>query len=245
LKLVLKERENRHVNLQKSCIMIEYQWKFFEVLEFWPAFINGMALTTQLSLILIVASIIGGVIVGSARYSKNKFFNWPATIFIEVFRNTPVFVQIIWFFFAFPILIGVQMQGFYAALLGIGLNMIAYSAEIFRAGIQSIERGQWEAGRSIGMNYFQSMRRIVLPQAVRRMIPAFANRAIELVKSTSIASTIAVGELLYQGHQLANTIYRPMETYTIVAVLFFVMIYPLAGLTYFLEKRLNVDVRSS
>jgi polar amino acid transport system permease protein len=225
--------------------MIEYNWQFGTVLEYWPAFLRGIGVTVQLSVIILIAAIVGGVIIGAARHSKNKFFNWPATVYIEIFRNIPIFVQIVWFFFAFPIIIGVQLDGFHAALFGIGLNTIAYSAEIFRAGIQSIERGQWEAGRAIGMPYLKIMWRVILPQAVRRMIPAFANRMIEIVKSTSIASTIAVGELLYQGQQLANTIYKPMEAYTIVAVVFFLLIYPLALLTYWLERKLDTDVRTN
>jgi polar amino acid transport system permease protein len=185
----------------------------------------------------------GGVVVGSARHSKKRIYNWPASIFIEVFRNTPVLVQVIWFYYAFPVLIDVQMPGFVAAMLGIGLNATAYSAEIFRAGIQSIERGQWEAARAIGMQYMAVMRRIILPQAIRRMVPAFANRTIETFKATSLASAIAVGELLFRGEELANTIYRPMEVYTIVAIVFFVLIYPLALLTYWLEWKLNSKSR--
>ena len=189
------------------------------------------------------AALVGGMLVGMARYSKAKVLNWPATLYIELFRNTPVFVQIIWFYYAFPVIIGVQMKGFVAALIGIGLNIMAYSAEIFRGGIQSIEKGQWEAGRAIGMGYFAVMRRVVLPQAIRRMIPPFANRAIEAVKATSLASTIAVAELMYEADQLANALYRPFEIYTAVAVLYFVATYPLAILSYWLERRLAIDDR--
>lgn len=218
---------------------MEYQWQFGQVFTYWPHFLQGVLVTLQLAICLIVIAIVGGVIVGSARHSKKRIYNWPASLFIEIFRNTPVLVQIVWFYFAFPVLINVQMPGFVAAVLGIGLNATAYSAEIFRAGIQSIERGQWEAARAIGMQYPAIMRRIILPQAVRRMIPAFANRIIEIVKATSLASAIAVGELVFRGEELANTIYRPMEIYTIVALIFFVLIYPLALLTYWLEWKLN------
>jgi polar amino acid transport system permease protein len=222
---------------------MEYQWQFGQVLIYWPNFLQGILVTLELAACLIVMATIGGIIVGSARHSRKRIYNWPASIFIEVFRNTPVLVQIIWFYFAFPVLIDVQMPGFVAAILGIGLNSTAYSAEIFRAGIQSIERGQWEAARAIGMQYMAIMRRIILPQAIRRMIPAFANRMIEIFKATSLASAIAVGELLFRGEELANTIYRPMEVYTIVAIVFFVLIYPLALLTYWLEWKLNSKSR--
>jgi polar amino acid transport system permease protein len=218
---------------------MEYQWQFGQVLIYWPNFLQGVLVTLQLAACLIVMAVVGGVIVGSARHSRKRIYNWPATVFIEIFRNTPVLVQIVWFYFAFPVLIDVQMPGFLAAVLGIGLNATAYSAEIFRAGIQSIERGQWEAARAIGMRYTMVMQRIVLPQAVRRMIPAFANRIIEIFKATSLASAIAVGELVFRGEELANTIYRPLEIYTLIAVMFFILIYPLALVTYWLEWKLN------
>lgn len=223
--------------------MIEFEWKFGIVLEYHFNLLRGLGVTFELSAIIMVGAVVGGMLIGMARYSKSKLLNWPATLYIEMFRNTPVFVQLIWFYYAFPVIIGVQMKGFAAALLGIGLNIIAYSAEIFRGGIQSIEKGQWEAGRAIGMGYFAVMRRVVMPQAIRRMVPPFANRAIEAVKATSLASTIAVAELLYEGDQLANALYRPFEIYTVVAVVYFVATYPLVILSYWIERRLAVDER--
>ena len=223
--------------------MIEFQWKFGIVFEYYRNFLRGLGATFELAAIIMVAALAGGMLVGMARYSKLRILNWPATLYVELFRNTPVFVQIIWFYYAFPVIIGLQMKGFVAALIGIGLNIMAYSAEIFRGGILSIEKGQWEAGKAIGMGYVAVMRRVVLPQAIRRMIPPFANRAIEAVKATSLASTIAVAELMYEADQLANALYRPFEIYTAVAVLYFVATYPLALLSYWLERRLAVDDR--
>jgi polar amino acid transport system permease protein len=220
---------------------MEFQWDFSVVFEYQGNLYRGLAMTFKLSIIIILASMVGGIVIGAGRYSKNKLFNWPATAYIELFRNTPVLVQIVWFYYAFPVLIGIQMEGFYAALIGIGLNMIAYSADIVRGGIQSIEKGQWEAGKSIGMDYFSVMRRVILPQALVRMIPPFTNRGIEAVKATSLASTIAVAELLYEGQVLANTVYRPFELYTAVAVLYFFATYPLVLFSYWLEAKLAVD----
>ncbi len=221
--------------------MDEFKWDFSVVFEYQWNLYRGLGVTFELSIVIILAAMVGGIVIGAGRYSKNKLFNWPATAFIEVFRNTPVLVQIVWFYYAFPVLIGIQMEGFYAALIGIGLNMIAYSADIVRGGIQSIEKGQWEAAKSIGMDYLSVMRRVILPQALRRMIPPFTNRIIEAVKATSLASTIAVGELLYEGQVLANTVYRPFELYTAVAVLYFFATYPLALFSYWLERRLSID----
>ena len=220
---------------------MDFKWDFTVVFEYKANLLRGLIVTFELSAIIIVAAMIGGIIIGAGRYSRNKLFNWPATAFIELFRNTPVLVQIVWFYYAFPVLIGIQMEGFYAALVAIGLNMIAYTADIVRGGIQSIEKGQWEAAKSIGMGYFNVMRRIVLPQALRRMIPPFTSRIVEAVKATSLASTIAVAELLYEGQVLANTVYRPFELYTAVAVLYFFATYPLVLFSYWLEKRLAID----
>ena len=221
--------------------MDEFRWDFSVVFEYQTNLYRGLGVTFELSIIIILAAMVGGIIIGAGRYSKNRLFNWPATAYIELFRNTPVLIQIVWFYYAFPVLIGIQMEGFYAALFGIGLNMIAYSADIVRGGIQSIEKGQWEAAKAIGMNYFSIMRRVILPQALRRMIPPFTSRTVEAVKATSLASTIAVAELLYEGQVLANTVYRPFELYTAIAVLYFFATYPLVLFSYWLERRLAID----
>ncbi len=221
--------------------MPEFEWRWHVLLPYYGNFVEGLIITAQLGAIIIAGALTFGVVIGAARYSKRRIFNWPATLYIEIFRNTPILVQIVWFFYAFPVLIGARFEPFMAAIFGIGLNITAYTAEIFRGGIQSLERGQWEAGRAIGMSYFQVMRRIILPQATRRMVPAFANRMIEAVKATSLASTIAVADLMWQGEQLANAIYRPFEVYSAVAIIYFLAIYPLVLGTYGLERWLRID----
>ena len=221
--------------------MPAFEWRWNVLNPYYGNFLEGLVITGQLSGIIIAGALFFGVILGAARYSKRRIFNWPATLYIEMFRNTPILVQIVWFFYAFPVLVGGQIEPFMAAVFGIGLNITAYSAEIFRGGIQSLDRGQWEAGRAIGMSYLQVMRRVILPQAIRRMVPAFANRMIEAVKATSLASTIAVADLMWQGEMLANAIYRPFEVYTAVAVIYFLAIYPLVLGTYGIERWLRID----
>jgi polar amino acid transport system permease protein len=221
--------------------MPAFEWRWNVLNPYYGNFLEGLVITGQLSGIIIAGALFFGVILGAARYSKRRIFNWPATLYIEMFRNTPILVQVVWFFYAFPVLVGGQIEPFMAAVFGIGLNITAYSAEIFRGGIQSLDRGQWEAGRAIGMSYFQVMRRVILPQAIRRMVPAFANRMIEAVKATSLASTIAVADLMWQGEMLANAIYRPFEVYTAVAVIYFLAIYPLVLGTYGIERWLRID----
>ena len=221
--------------------MPAFEWRWNVLNPYYGNFLEGLVITGQLSVIIIAGALFFGVILGAARYSKRRIINWPATLYIEMFRNTPILVQIVWFFYAFPVLVGGQIEPFMAAVFGIGLNITAYSAEIFRGGIQSLDRGQWEAGRAIGMSYLQVMRRVILPQAIRRMVPAFANRMIEAVKATSLASTIAVADLMWQGEMLANAIYRPFEVYTAVAIIYFLAIYPLVLGTYGIERWLRID----
>jgi polar amino acid transport system permease protein len=149
-----------------------------------------------------------------------------------------VLVQILWFYFALPIMLPIGISSFWAAALGISLNSAAYSAEIYRAGIQSIEPAQWEAARALGMSLSQGLRRIILPQAFRRILPALTNRGIEIFKMTTLASVVAYAELIHQGKLIASLNFNPLETYLVVAVVFFAFLYPLVLATYALERRL-------
>jgi len=217
----------------------EYNWDFISVLLNWKLLSIGLVNTIKLSVLCLAFGLFFGFFIGAARYSYKKVFNWPATVFVEVFRNTPALVQIMWFFFALPILLPFDIDGFTAAFLGLMLNTVAFSAEIFRGGIQSISPGQWEAGKALGMTYFQQMRRIILPQAVRRMIPAFTNRGVELTKMTSLASVIAYSELIHQAKTISAINFNPIETYTVVAIVYFFLIYPITLVVSRLEKHAN------
>jgi polar amino acid transport system permease protein len=130
-----------------------------------------------------------------------------------------------------------EINAFTAAALGLSLNTTAFCSEIYRAGIQSIDKGQWEAAKALGMDYSRQMRRIILPQAIRRMVPAFMNRAVELMKMTSLASVIAYGELMHQAKTISTIEFNPIEMYTAVALIFFALIYPVAVLVQRLESR--------
>jgi polar amino acid transport system permease protein len=180
-----------------------------------------------------------GLVVGLGRHARSAWVRGPATAFVEFFRNTPVLVQILWFYYALPIVLPFPIGPLTAAALGISLNSAAFSAEIFRGGIESIDRGQAEAARALGMTAWQAMRRVVLPQALRRMLPALTNRGIEIFKMTTLASAVAYVELLQQGKLLASLHFNPIETYTIVAVAFFLFLFPLVQATYALERRLG------
>ena len=219
----------------------DYQWDFANVFAHWRLLGLGLGNTLRLAAICLGIGLFLGLFVGAGRYSRNPWFYWPATVFVEVFRNTPALVQIMWFFFALPILVPVDIDAFTAATLGLSLNTTAFAAEIYRGGIQSISPGQWEAARALGMGYPQQMRRIILPQAIKRMIPAFTNRGVELVKMTSLASVIAFGELIHQAKTMSTVYFNPIESYTVVAFMFFFLIYPGTLFLQYLERRLSIN----
>ena len=215
------------------------RWDFSSVFSNTDALLAGAAGTLRIFAICLVLGLSLGLVVGLARNSTRRIFYIPASVFMEFFRNTPVLVQILWFYFAFPMLVPFEISPLIAAALGISLNSAAFSAEIYRGGIQSIERGQWEGARALGMTTAQAMRRIVLPQALRRMLPALTNRGIEIFKMSTLASAVAYVELLQQGKLIASLNYNPIEAYTVIALIFFVLLYPLVQATYVLERRLR------
>ncbi|WP_085026394.1 amino acid ABC transporter permease [Ensifer aridi] len=220
---------------------MQYEFQFAVIFQNIDVLLQGIGLTVLLWAIAFVFSLVVGLFLGVARSSANRFVNWPASLYIEVFRNTPVLVQLVWFYYAFPVLTGLQMSPFLAAVLGLSLNTSAYCSEIYRGGLQSVIRGQWEAGNALGMGYWKVLRRIILPQAFRRMIPAFTNRAVELAKMTSVASVISVNELMYEARLLSNQTFLPLETFAVVALIYFIIIYPGTLAAYRLERRLRVE----
>lgn len=199
----------------------------------------GAVTTIEITLASLVVAIVLGLSLALLKLTRFRILHWLIDIYVEVFRNTPVLVQIIWFYYAFPILTGIEVNPFLAAVLGISLNTMAFSAEIYRAGIQSIEPGQWEAGKAIGMTYTQTLRRIILPVAIKRVLPALTNRGIEVFKMSTLASVVAYVETLNQAKLIADLNFNPIESYTAVALMFFAVLYPVVQATYVLERRLR------
>ena len=218
---------------------MNHQWNFDAVWANPEALLAGAAGTLRIFVICLVLGMSLGLLVGLGRYASRKWIYLPASVFVEFFRNTPVLVQILWFYFALPMLAPFEISPLMAAALGISLNSAAFSGEIFRGGIQSLEAGQWEGARALGMTQAQAMRRIILPQAIKRMLPALTNRAIEIFKMSTLASAVAYVELLQQGKLIASLNYNPIEAYTVIALIFFAVLYPLVQGTYVLERRLG------
>jgi polar amino acid transport system permease protein len=179
-----------------------------------------------------------GLATGLLRLSRNLLITAPLIAYIEIFRCTPLLVQIVWFYYALPVVIGVDIPAYVAAALVLSLYTGAFYAEIVRGGVNSIERGQWDAARAIGMRRYQVMRHVILPQAIKRMIPPFMNQSILQLKNTSLVSTIAVADLLYNGTIITAATYRPLEVYTMVAVIYFLVLFPLTVAAQRFERRL-------
>ena len=216
---------------------MHYQWDFSLVWDNLPVLLKGLGVTLELWLLAGVLGTVLGLVFGLFRVFGKRWLSLPARVFVEIFRNTPVLIQLIWFYYAFPVLVGIQFSTFAAAALALTLYSAAYCTEIFRAGLQSIDHGQWEGAKALGMRQAVILRRVVLPQVVRNMLPALTNRMIELAKVTSLASILAVNELMYQGRLLSSTYYRPLEILTVVALLYFMLIWPGSYLAARLERR--------
>src|SRR6478609_5437264 len=204
-----------------------YAWDFSFLWAYRWLILWGLGVTILYTISTILLGLVIGLATGLLRLSRNKFLNAPLVAYVEIFRCTPLLVQIVWFYYALPVVLGIDIPAHVAAVLVLSLYTGAFYAEIFRGGVLSIERGQWDAARAIGMRRRQVLRTVILPQAIKRMIPPFMNQSIIQLKNTSLVSTIAVSDLLYQGTLITSATYRPLETYTTVAVIYFAILFPL------------------
>jgi polar amino acid transport system permease protein len=218
---------------------MHYQWDFAFLLHYTPLFWRGLLVTLAYTAVTILIGLIIGLVVGLGRLSRSWIVNLPLIAFIEVFRCTPLLVQIVWFYYALPVLLNIQIPATVAGVMTLSCYTGAFYAEIFRGGIISIEQGQWDAARALGLRRWPMMRRVILPQAIRRMIPPFVNQSITQLKNTSLVSTIAVPDLLYNGTLVTADTYRPLEVYTVVALIYFAILFPSTLLAQAYERRLT------
>jgi len=218
---------------------MQYAWDFGALLPYTSLLGRGLWMTLAYTLATALAGLAIGALAGMLRSTAPRWVTVPVVAYIEIFRCTPLLVQLVWMYYALPVLVQVDMSPTMACFLALSLYGGAFYAEIFRAGIQAVDRGQWEAGRALGMRTWPIFIKLILPQAVRIMIPALINQTVLQLKNTSLISTLAVGDLLYEGSVITAAIYRPLEVYTVVAVLYFVVLYPLTLGAQHLEKRLG------
>ncbi len=215
-----------------------YEWDFSIVFRDADLLLLGLVNTLKVTGLALLFGVPLGLVLALLRLYGVWIVRIPAGLIIEFLRTTPPIAQLFWFFFALPLIIGVHMEPFHAAILTFSLQSSAFFAEVFRGGVQSIETGQWEAAKALGMNRREMLRRIILPQAVKRMIPAFLERSIELMKTTTLVSTISYADLLFQANHIAQKTYRTIEVLTVAAMAYFIVIFAFSIATRRVEKYL-------
>jgi len=215
-----------------------YQWNFDIVWGYRWLFVNGTAVTVGLTVAVVVLGLLVGLVAGIAQVSRFPMLRWISWIYIEMFRLTPLLVLLLWFYYALPMMTGIKLDALSASIVTLALYGGSFYAEVIRGGIVSIDSGQGEAGLALGMTPARVMRRIVLPQAIKRMIPPLMNQSIIQFKNTSLVSVLAVPDLLYQGQVAAMDTYRALEVYTVIAAIYFVVLLPLTVIVKRAERHL-------
>lgn len=211
---------------------------FWYLLRFYDFLLQGLRWTIAISFLAVIGGTLTGLVVGLARMAPFRPMSAVAGFYISFFQSTPLLVQLIWIYYALPILIGKSLSGPSTAVLSLSLYSGSFVAEIVRAGILSIGSGQVQAALALGMTPLQSLRRVVLPQAVVRMLPPLAGTLVALIKDSALTSAAAVPELMYQTEALASFSLRRVETYTITALIYLALTYPLALVANWLHRRL-------
>jgi len=203
--------------------MYEFDWS---VVLNGPLWLKAVGVTLAYAVATSLAGLAIGIVLGLALVSRIPVLGTLINGYIHLFRCTPLLVQIVWFFYALPMMTGFALPDWFAAGLGLTLYMSAFTAEIVRAGVISIDKGQWEASTVLGFSYHTKMRHIILPQAMRRMIPPIVSQMILQLKNTSLLSVVAVPDIMYAAGALTMASYRPLEVYTFAALLYLVILTP-------------------
>jgi His/Glu/Gln/Arg/opine family amino acid ABC transporter permease subunit len=208
--------------------------------RFGPSLLKGTLVTLELTVTSLLLSVILGLLGAFGRLSRSRIAYSISTVYVEIVRGTPLILQLFFVYFSLT-QFGLVLSGFWAATIALGAFGGAFLTEIFRAGIQGVDKGQVEASFSLGMSHSQAMHKIILPQAVRLVLPPLANYAIQTLKNTSIVVTIAVGDLMYAAYSGASLTFRSMEFYAMAGIIYFVFCYPLSRILAAFEDRWNVD----
>lgn len=206
--------------------------------KYYMFFIDGAKYTILIALFTVCFGVIIGTLLALMKISKNRFFNFIAAAYIEFIRGTPLMVQIFIIFYGLPTL-GVRFSEVVAGIIALSINSGAYVAEIIRAGIQGIDKGQMEAARSLGMSHSMSMRYIIIPQSIKNILPALGNEFIVVIKESSVASVIGIHELMFNADTVRGNTFKPFAPLIIAAILYFVMTFSLSKLMGKFERRLK------
>lgn len=214
-----------------------YHWDFSSVFtppEFW---IKGALLTLAYAAATTIAGCMVGLVFGPALLSRSRLIRMPVQAYVQLFRCTPLLVQVVWFYYALPVVLGIDLPAWFAAGIGLSLYMGAFTTEIVRAGVLSIEAGQWQAALALGLSRIQALRLVILPQAARRMVPPLVSQSVLQVKNTALLSVVAIPELMYRSSVMVSETFRPLEVYTGLAAMYFVLLFPLVMLSRRFELR--------
>lgn len=224
-------------------------WGWYEVLPTTPRgktnfvfLLSGFWLTIAVSGCAIVLSVIIGLLVALPSLTDNRWMKAGNRIYVEFFRAIPILVALLWVYYGLPIILGISLDPFVAGVLALALCDSAFQAEIFRAGIQSIDRGQVEAAKSLGLQYWPRMRFIILPQAIRRILPALGNQFVYMLKMSSLVYVIGLPELTRRANELSVTVYRPLEIYSVLVLEYLVLIIVVSHLVRRMERKLGSNV---
>lgn len=211
------------------------------VWEYRAAFAGGVVYTILLTVLTMLISIPGGLLVMALRISRFRPLRGLATVYVETFRATPLILLVYWTFYVLPVLMNINLPPFATGVIALSLIVSAYNSETFRAGVNSIRKGQVEAAQALGMSSFQVMHKVVLPQAIRRILPVFANTWVSLFKDTSLISVIAVAELSYVSLRVRSETFRILEVLTAMAVIYWCLGYPQAKLVDWINRKFGVS----
>ena len=216
-----------------------YQWDFSAVLMppgFW---VEGAVVTVAYAVATTAAGCAIGLMLAPALLARSRIVRLPVQGYVQLFRCTPLLVQIVWFYYALPIVLGINLPAWFAAGIGLSLYMGAFTTEIVRAGVLSIDLGQWQAASAIGLSRLLAFRLVILPQAMRRMGPPLVSQAVLQRKNTALLSVVAIPELMQRSSVMVSDTFRPLEVYTAVAAIYFALLFPMVLLSKRLELRLR------
>jgi polar amino acid transport system permease protein len=235
-----------------GCSRAQYQWGWYEVLpttlrgtDNLMFLLGGLRLTLGLASVSIVISICLGLLVALPGLAANRLLRLLNRVYVETFRSVPTLVMILWVYYGLPVVFGISLGPFTAGVLALALCDSAFEAEIFRGGIQSIERGQIEAADAIGLGYVHKMRFVILPQAIRRILPPLGNQFVYMLKMSSLVSVVGLQELTRKANELTVTVYRPLEIYTVLVLEYLLLILIVSWSVRWVETRLGSNARVS
>lgn len=217
---------------------MDFEFRFDIVWNNFPLLLEGLETTIVLSLLTMVLGTVIGLFVAIIRLRVRRIYAIPLIIYVEVFRGTPGLIQIVWIYYCLPIITGLQLDAITSLVIAMALNIGSYLSEVFRAGIQGVNKGHLEAASALGFRPSQITRRIVVPQAAYRMIPAIGNVFVSAIKLSSLCSVLGMSELMYQGQIIIANFFRPIEVFTVVAVLYLIMAYTTSLFMMYLEWKL-------